>query len=67
MQTADTVNSWFRDRLSSGPIARDTEAYNQLVEALPDLVTRLTPAPAATQVADATPAAEPNAAPAAAG
>ncbi|MDE1914741.1 MAG: hypothetical protein KGJ57_17420 [Sphingomonadales bacterium] len=42
--TADTVNSWFRERLATGAIARSTEAYNQAVAALPDLIARLTPA-----------------------
>jgi len=41
MSHADTVNNWFRERLSGGPIAQHTPAYNQLVEALPDLITRL--------------------------
>lgn len=41
MTKADIVNAWFRERLSSGPIARNTEAYNQLVGALPDLISRL--------------------------
>lgn len=46
MPIADTVNGWFAERLQCGPLARDTEAYNQVVTALPDLIARLTPAPA---------------------
>lgn len=47
MPIADTVNGWFAERLQGGPLARDTEAYNQVVSALPDLIARLTPAPSA--------------------
>lgn len=43
------VNNWFRDRIANGAVARDTEAYNQVAEALPDLIERLAPAvPAST-------------------
>lgn len=42
MSKADIVNSWFTQRLGcSGPLARDTEAYNQVVGALPDLIGQL--------------------------
>lgn len=41
MSTADAVNEWFRERLACGPIARDTDAYNQAFAALPDLIARL--------------------------
>ena len=44
MTTTDIVNSWFRDRIASGAVARDTEAYNQVHAALPDLIGRLAPA-----------------------
>lgn len=50
MPIADIVNTWFRDTCTNGPLARDTEAYNQVVTALPDLIARLgdqpSPAPA---------------------
>lgn len=63
MATADIVNTWFRERLANGPIARDTPAYNQLFEALPDLVSRLdaaaAPAPA-PKVSKTTPASAPD-------
>lgn len=39
--TSDIVNGWFTDRLAGGPLARDTLAYNQVVNALPDLIERL--------------------------
>ena len=38
---ADIVNEWFRERLSSGPLARSTEGHNQLVAALPALIATL--------------------------
>ncbi len=38
---SDTVNTWFAERLATGAIARNTEAYNQAVAALPDLIARL--------------------------
>ncbi len=44
MSVADIVNSWFTENCAGGPLARDTEAYNQVVAALPDLIARLTPA-----------------------
>lgn len=53
MSIADTVNTWFTERLANGPLARDTEAYNQAVSALPDLIERLTPTTDATAAADA--------------
>lgn len=46
MSVRDTINDWFRTRLASGPLARDTEAYNQVMGALPDLIARLDPADA---------------------
>ena len=44
MTTADIVNTWFRECIACGAIARDTPAYNQAVAALPDLLVRLDPA-----------------------
>ncbi len=44
MSITDTVNTWFTESCGGGPLARDTEAYNQVVHALPDLIARLTPA-----------------------
>ena len=38
---ADTVNGWFADRIATGAIGRNTEAYNQAQAALADLITRL--------------------------
>jgi hypothetical protein len=43
MTLADTVNTWFRERLATGAIARNTEAYNQAHDAIPDLIARLDP------------------------
>jgi hypothetical protein len=48
MSNADVVNTWFRERLSSGPLARDTAAYNQVNGARLDLIARLDAAAAAT-------------------
>ena len=52
---ADLVNDWFRERLASGALARNTEAYNQVSGALPGLIalldaadTALAPTPAPT-------------------
>lgn len=58
---ADTVNSWFAQRLACGALARDTEAYNQAHAALPDLIARLDPEyePAAA-LADPAPEADPE-------
>jgi hypothetical protein len=54
MSTADIINSWFRDRCAGGPLGRDTEAYNQVAEALPDLIARVeAAAPAAAPVTEA--------------
>jgi hypothetical protein len=60
MSNADIVNSWFAARISSGAVGRNTEAYNQVVEALPDLIASLdgaaapvTPASAATSATTA--------------
>lgn len=41
MSHADIVNQWFQDRLRGGPLARDTEAYNQASNAIADLIERL--------------------------
>jgi len=43
MSTTDTINDWFRERIACGAVARDTEAYAQVLGALPDLVARLDP------------------------
>ncbi|HEY2178100.1 MAG TPA: hypothetical protein VGH15_05910 [Caulobacteraceae bacterium] len=40
---ADTVTAWFQERIATGEIARNTPAYNQVFEALPDLIDRLSP------------------------
>ena len=56
MTISDTVHEWFRQRFSSGPIARDTEARNQLFAALPDLIAALDPAPEAPEPAPDKPA-----------
>jgi hypothetical protein len=50
MSVRDTVNEWFRTRLASGPVARDTEAYNQVVGALPALIAQLDPAEVPVEV-----------------
>jgi len=47
MSKADLVNEWFRQSLSGGPLARDTEAYNQVVGALPGLIAKLDASPPA--------------------
>jgi hypothetical protein len=52
----DIVDAWFRERLGGGPVARDTPAYNQVRDALPDLIARLDaaqPAPAPPKTAKA--------------
>lgn len=50
MSVDDIVKTWFTENCAGGPLARDTEAYNQVVGALPDLISRLTPpAPADTK------------------
>jgi len=41
MSTADIVNEWFRERLSSGPLGRSTDAHNQVVGVLPALIAAL--------------------------
>jgi hypothetical protein len=53
MSRADTVNTWFRERLATGALARDTPAYNQVAAALPDLIGRLTVVDPAIQTAHA--------------
>lgn len=44
MSVADIVNTWFAEKCACGALARDTEAYNQVAAALPDLIARLSPA-----------------------
>ena len=77
MTPSDIVNDWFRERLACGALARDTEAYNQVAAALPDLIGRLAPpapqpapakggkaakvSPPAPEVPPADPAADPGA------
>lgn len=39
---ADTVSEWFREKCARGPLGRDTDAYNQVAESIPDLTARLT-------------------------
>lgn len=51
MSITDIVNTWFTESCGGGPLARDTEAYNQVVTALPDLIARLTAAAAASPAA----------------
>jgi hypothetical protein len=46
MSIADIVNTWHRERLAGGPLARATEAYNQVIAALPELIARLDPSAA---------------------
>lgn len=41
MAHADIVNSWFREHLAGGSLARSTEAYNQVHGALPSLIEAL--------------------------
>lgn len=60
----ETVHAWFGERLANGAIARNTEAYNQAVAALPDLIARLDPE-AALPTPTPTPDAEQDPAPAA--
>jgi hypothetical protein len=62
MSPADTVNTWFRERIACGAVARDTQAYNQVSAALPDLIERLG-GPAAAAPADPEPAPAPAEAP----
>lgn len=40
-QISQTVSAWFADRLHGGPLAQNTEAYNQVFQAKADLVARL--------------------------
>lgn len=60
LSTADHVNSWFRDTCTNGPLARDTEAYNQVVTALPDLIARLDAAAAPAPAEEAPPPPSPS-------
>lgn len=48
MPVTDIVNTWFRDTCAGGPLARNTEAYNQVIQALPELIARLSSPPAET-------------------
>jgi hypothetical protein len=41
MAHADIVNSWFREHLAGGALARSTDAYNQVHTALPALIEAL--------------------------
>ena len=41
MSIAEIVNTWSRERLGCWPLAGHTEAYNQVAEALPELISRL--------------------------
>lgn len=41
MTTTDIVNTWFRERIATGAVARDTEAHNQVHAALFDLIARI--------------------------
>ncbi len=43
MPVSDIINTWFTEKCACGALARDTEAYNQVVTALPDLIARLSP------------------------
>ena len=52
MPITDIVNTWFAENCAGGPLARDTEAYNQVVGALPDLIARLTAAAPAAPAGD---------------
>ena len=61
MSVRETVNAWFGERIATGAIARDTDAYNQAFAALDDLITRLDPsdvpsAPAEPETSDPQPA-----------
>ncbi len=53
---ADIIRSWFNDSFSSGPVARDTEAHNQVFAAVADLAVRLAPAPAPAIAPEPSPA-----------
>lgn len=37
-KVTEAVNAWFRLKFRGGPLARDTDAYNAVFSALPDLV-----------------------------
>ena len=51
---ADIVDTWFAQRLACGPVAHNTEAYNQVTAALPDLIAALSPAAAPAPAAPVT-------------
>ena len=38
---SQTINEWYSERLRGGPLAQNTEAYNQVFQAKADLVARL--------------------------
>lgn len=40
-QVLDVVDQWLREVIHGSPVARNTEAYNHLVDSLPDLKARL--------------------------
>ena len=63
MSIADIVNTWARERLATGAIARDTDAYNQVFSAVPDLITMLESASETPAEAPAEAPAEPPASP----
>jgi hypothetical protein len=60
MSKADIVNAWFNERMRGGALARDTDAYNQVVAAIPDLIARLDAADAPAPAAAAKPASAPS-------
>jgi hypothetical protein len=39
-EVADMVDAWFNQNFASGPIARDTDAFNQAFQAKDDLKKR---------------------------
>jgi hypothetical protein len=41
-EVADMVDAWFNQNFASGPIARDTDAFNQAFQAKDDLKKRFT-------------------------
>jgi hypothetical protein len=58
---AETVTGWFNDRIATAAVARDTDAYNQVFTALPDLIARLDPpAPEAEPAPEPAPQSDPT-------
>ena len=51
MTIADTVNTWFAEQIATGPIAQNTEAYNQALAAKDALIVLLDSAPSAASAA----------------